>query len=156
MPSRASICNLLGDLYVKLDNIRAAATYFWECLKLNPYKISAYIKLCDISPDCPDFNKAMLPKDVFVDFDPMTTDLSKSSNLYLPPQPSPETCEISFSAPLSPDEIARNRTSMPRVRDDYHDITVNQLKSLIKYQPNILEEDSPLIQSQPQRYVGYH
>ena len=111
--------NLLGDLYLKIDNIRAASICFWNCLENNPYKFSAYIKLCDIAPDCKDFNLEKLPKDIFVDFDEDTADLSRSPNPYLPAPPSPDVTEITFLAELPPSSVVKNGCSMPDLKDDY-------------------------------------
>lgn len=151
MPSKASLCNLLGDLYLKLDNIRAASIYYWDCLRSNPYKISAYTKLCDIAPDCIDFNLAKLPQDIFVDFDPTSTDLSKSPNSYLPPRPSPEVSDISFFDELQPSEVNRNSSFMPEIIDDYHHITVDQLRALVKHSPKILDYDDALLNIEYER-----
>jgi hypothetical protein len=152
MPSKASLFNLLGDLYLKLDNIRAASMYFWDCLKSNPYKITAYTKLCDIAPDRIDFNLAKLPQDIFVDFDASTTDLSKSpQHTFLPARPSPEVSEISFSSEIAPEQIKRNSSFMPEITDDYHDITVNQLRALVKHSPKVLDDDDALLQNEYER-----
>lgn len=151
MPSKASLCNLLGDLYLKLDNIRAASIYYWDCLRSNPYKISAYTKLCDIAPDCIDFNLAKLPQDIFVDFDPTSTDLSKSPSSYLPPKPSPEVSDISFFDELQPSEVNRNSSFMPEIIDDYHHITVDQLRALVKHSPKILDYDDALLNIEYER-----
>lgn len=151
MPSKASICNLLGDLYVKLDNIRAASIYYWDCLKSNPFKMSAYMKLCDIAPDCVDFDKTKLPEDIFIDFNISSTNLSKSPNAYLPVLPSTDVSEISFSTPLTVDQVRKNSFSMPGLKDNYRDITVSELRALIKHSSSILEADSPLLKNQPQR-----
>lgn len=144
MPSKASLCNLLGDLYLKLDNIRAASIFFWRCLESNPYKISAYTKLCDIAPDCNDFYSAKLPTDIFTSFNPSTTDLSKSQNFYLPSTPSPDVSEISFLTELSPSTVMKNGYSMPDLRDDYQNITVDQLRALVKISPKIVTDGDDL------------
>lgn len=151
MPSKASLCNLLGDLYVKLDNIRAASIYYWECLKQNPYKISAYTKLCDIAPDCIDFNTAKLPQDIFTDFELATTDLSKSQHSYLPPRPSADVSEINFSEDLTSSSVQWNSFSVPDINDDYQDITVGQLRALVRYSPKVIEDDDELLHTEYER-----
>lgn len=153
MPSKSSLCNLLGDLYLKLDNIRAASIYFWDCLNSNPYKLLAYTKLCDIAPDCIEFNTAKLPKDIFKKFDTTATDLSKSPYSYLPPPPTPEVFEISFSNELLTSAVKRNNCSMPDLSDDYYDISVDQLRALVKFSPKVIEDDSELLASDYERFV---
>lgn len=152
MPSKASLCNLLGDLYLKLDNIRAASIFFWRCLESNPYKISAYTKLCDIAPDCNDFYSAKLPTDIFTSFNASTTDLSKSQNFYLPSSPSPDVSEISFLTELSPSTVMKNGYSMPDLRDDYQNITVDQLRALVKISPKIVTDGNDLFTNGYERY----
>ncbi|KAG2237222.1 hypothetical protein INT48_006626 [Thamnidium elegans] len=151
MPSKASLCNLLGDLYVKLDNIRAAAIYYWECLKQNPYKISAYTKLCDIAPDCIDFNAAKLPEDIFTDFELATTDLSKSPHSYFPPRPSADVSEINFSEDLTSSSVEWNSFSVPDINNDYQEITVGQLRALVRYSPKVIEDDDELLHTEYER-----
>lgn len=152
MPSKASLCNLLGDLYTKLDNIRAAAIYFWECLKHNPYKISAYTKLCDIAPDCVDFTTAKLPKDIFIDFELSEIHLTKSPHTYLPPRPSPDVSDISFQETSS---FVRNQFSVPDIKDDYQEITVDQLRALVRYSPKVIEDEDTLLHTEYERYVFF-
>jgi hypothetical protein len=153
MPSRSSLCNLLGDLYLKLDNIRAASIYFWDCLQNNPYKLSAYTKLCDIAPDCIDFNTAKLPKDIFKKFDVATVDLSKSPYSYWPQPPTPEVSEISFSNELSASTVKKNNCSMPDLSEDYYDISVDQLRALVKFSPRVLEDENELLVDDYERFV---
>lgn len=153
MPSKSSLCNLLGDLYLKLDNIRAASIYFRECLKTNPYKLSAYTKLCDIAPDCVDFDTVKLPTDIFKKFDTATTDLSKSPYSYLPPPPAPEVFEISFSNELLTSSVKKNNCSMPDLSDDYYDISVDQLRALVKFSPRVVEDDNELLANDYDRFV---
>ncbi|KAI9472202.1 MAG: hypothetical protein EXX96DRAFT_642715 [Benjaminiella poitrasii] len=141
MPSRSSIYNLLGDLYVKLDNIRSAANYYWECLLNNPYKISAYIKLCEIAPDVVDFKTTKLPKDIFTHLDPASIDLSRSSSSYLPPPPSTKISDISFSDNLPPSSIKENDCSMPEINDDDHNFSIDQLRALVRVSSKIMEKD---------------
>ncbi|KAF1807300.1 hypothetical protein V8B55DRAFT_1464414 [Mucor lusitanicus] len=141
MPSKASLCNLLGDLYMKLDNIRAASIYYWTCLESNPYKISAYMKLCDIAPDI-DFDTAKLPQDIFTNFDPATTDLSRSSQSYLPSAISMNQCDISFSDELPSTCVRKNSWDMPQLKDEYHDTTVDQLRALVRVSSKISEENN--------------
>ncbi|KAI7904030.1 uncharacterized protein BX663DRAFT_506150 [Cokeromyces recurvatus] len=151
MPSRSSICNLLGDLYVKLDNIRLAATYYWDCLLNNPYKISAYIKLCEIAPDVVDFNKTKLPKDIFVDLDPAVINLSRSSLSYLPPFPSANISDISFSNDLPPSSIKKNGCSMPEIHGDYHDFSIDQLRALVTVSSKIVLDHDKLPEHEYER-----
>ncbi|GAN08642.1 hypothetical protein MAM1_0216d08157 [Mucor ambiguus] len=141
VPSKASLCNLLGDLYMKLDNIRAASIYYWTCLEFNPYKISAYMKLCDIAPDI-DFSTAKLPQDIFTNFDPATTDLSRSSQSYLPSTISMSQCDISFSGELASASVRKNSWDMPQLRDEYHDTTVHQLRALVRVSSKLSEESN--------------
>ncbi|CEP08203.1 hypothetical protein [Parasitella parasitica] len=151
MPSKASLCNLLGDLYLKLDNIRAASMYYWDCLKSNPYKISAYMKLCDIAPDNIDFNTAKLPKDIFTNFDPVTTDLSRSSQPFLPATPSLDLSDISFHNELSSSSVKKNSWSMPELRDEYHDTSVDQLRALVRFSSKIIPENNENIGEEYER-----
>lgn len=153
MPSRGSLCKLLGDLYVKLDNIKAASMYYLECLHFNPFKFSAYMKLCDIAPDFPDFDEVANPQDIFSNFKISEMDLSRSPNPYNPPQASSEVSEISFSKPVPLDQVRKSNYSMPGIRDDFRDVTIQQLRSLIEYSPKILEDDDPLLENQPERYT---
>lgn len=151
MPSKASLCNLLGDLYLKLDNIRGASIYYWSCLKSNPYKLSAYMKLCDIAPDNIDFNAAKLPKDIFTNFDPATTDLSRSSQSYLPATPSLDLSDISFHNELSSSSVQKNSWSMPELRDEYHDTSVDQLRALVRFSSKIIEDNNENIDNEYER-----
>ncbi|KAI8334963.1 hypothetical protein BC941DRAFT_430791 [Chlamydoabsidia padenii] len=88
MPSQSSIRNLLGELYIKLENIRGAATQLWKCLAHNRFKFTAFTKICDISPDVANLDTAKSPNDIFKDFDLTTTSLELSSESNLPPLPS--------------------------------------------------------------------
>lgn len=137
-PNRSSLCNLLGDLYVGLDNIRAAARSYWECLRINPYKISAYTKLCDIAPDVINFSKAKLPKDIFKDF-PETLDLSVHQQVDPSLLPSADAPGLVFHE-CPPYE--KNTYSMPGLNDsEFETISIEQLRTLIKFKPKIADLD---------------
>ncbi|KAI8641660.1 hypothetical protein BD408DRAFT_444096 [Parasitella parasitica] len=151
MPSKASLCNLMGDLYLKLDNIRAASIYYWDCLKSNPYKLSAYMKLCEIAPDNIDFKAAKLPKDIFTNFDPATTDLSRSSQSYLPATPSLDLSGISFHNELTSSLVKKNTWSMPELRDEYHDTSVDQLRALVRLSSKVIHENNENISDEYER-----
>ncbi|KAI7894620.1 uncharacterized protein EV154DRAFT_438092 [Mucor mucedo] len=139
MPSEASLCNLLGDLYVKLDNVTAASKYYYRCLKINPYKISAYINLCDIAADS-NIIADKLKNEIFVDFDVSKTNLSRSPHTYLPVLPSTDAPGITFLPEISPSNVVKNSSSVPAIKY-YQDISVKQLRALIKYSPSITNDN---------------
>lgn len=150
MPSKASLYNLLGDLYVKLDNISAACRYFWQCLKINPYKISAYTKLCDIAADCVDVATTNIRKEIFVDFDTSKTNLSRSPHSFLPAPPSVDESEIDFFVEITSSDTIANSFSVPAIKD-YQDITVDQLRALVKFNPKVIDEDDESLDNEYQR-----
>ncbi|EIE88634.1 hypothetical protein RO3G_13345 [Rhizopus delemar RA 99-880] len=123
-PSRSSIATLLGDLYVKLDNIRAAARAYWDALNSNRFKLSAYIKMCDIAPDVINFNKAKLPKDIFKPMDSIDLSLCDVDFSSLSTEP-----EIMFRQPLK--EFERTPHSMPDLDEDFTDISMDQLRAYV-------------------------
>lgn len=104
----------MGELYFKLENIRGAAIHLWQCLAHNPFKLTAFTKICDISPDVSNLENAISPNDIFKDFDLKTTHLDRFSDADLPPLPSTsisksslprQTKHTSLSSPIS---IPRN------------------------------------------------
>ena len=105
-PSRSSIATLLGDLYVKLDNIRAAAKAYWDALNSNRFKLSAYIKMCDIAPDVINFSLCD------ADFSSLSTEP-----------------EIMFRQPLK--EFERTSHLMPDLDEDFTDISMDQLRAYV-------------------------
>ncbi|CAO3618315.1 unnamed protein product [Cunninghamella echinulata] len=88
MPSIATMTGLLGEIYIKLENIHASAVYLWDSLEHNPFKITAFTKICDIAPDVADLETASVSLDVFKDFNINDTNLRRSSDLYCPALPS--------------------------------------------------------------------
>lgn len=108
MPSQASIRNLMGELYIKLENIRGAAIHLWQCLAHNPFKLTAFTKICDISPDVSNLDNAISPNDIFKDFDLKTTHLDRFSGADLPPLPS-----TSISKPSLPRQSKHTALSSP-------------------------------------------
>lgn len=151
MPSEASLCNLLGDLYVKLDNVTAATKYYQRCLRINPYKISAHINLCDIAADS-SINTKKLKKEIFVGFDASKTNLSRSPHTYLPAMPSADAPGITFLPKILPSKIVKNSSSVPAIKY-YQDISVKQLRALVKYNPNITDDDDDDDDNELQRFV---
>ncbi|KAG2236703.1 hypothetical protein INT48_000701 [Thamnidium elegans] len=144
LPSKASLCTLLADLYIKLDNIKAAAKYLWICLESNPYKITAYNRLCDIAPDCIDFNTAKLPKHVFTCFEEPLVDLNRNPDRYLSSAvPKLNVSDIQFSSKIEEESgsVESNYYSMPNIR--YSDnISTEQLRSLVNLRPKLIDDDA--------------
>ncbi|KAI8970465.1 hypothetical protein BDF20DRAFT_891462 [Mycotypha africana] len=152
IPSKASMYNLLGDLYAKLDHIRGAATSYWSCLKLNPFKLTAYTKLCDIAPDIPNFEKAKLPKDIFVDFDLDTTDLSTSANTPMMPSFSAFADNLTFNVNVEPLETQNNKIEILKVQKEYSPITLNDLRQFAGAISNMYEDKESLFVHDIERY----
>ncbi|RCI06406.1 hypothetical protein CU098_000882, partial [Rhizopus stolonifer] len=99
--------------------------------------------LCDIAPDNIDLKAAgMLPKDTFKQLDFDDIDLSKSPISYLPPKPSADQHDISFNDNLATcNEIRNNSWSLPAIRNDYRELSVNELKALVKNIPDTIDEE---------------
>ncbi|KAG2227113.1 hypothetical protein INT45_003843 [Circinella minor] len=151
MPSRGSINNLLGELYSKLENIQGAAIHLWESLDDNPFKISAYTTLCDIAPDVIDFENAALPNDIFKDFVPDSTCLDRAPlpqrKEQLPRPPSTSIVGITLKGPRpSLDQV---EPYMPSLRNDYQDVSLDQLRSLVFF--SHVMKDGDITDIQPQR-----
>ncbi|KAI8373218.1 uncharacterized protein BYT42DRAFT_647142 [Radiomyces spectabilis] len=152
MPTRASLCALLGDLYTKLENVRTAAIYFSQCLKHDPFDLSAFLKLCELAPDVSGINVGKLPDIVYKEFT-KETDLSRSDPSS-PSPPLPSLVGIRFQEVIS--ELSndpRTQLTMPIMRGKYHDLTLEELRALVHYnqkgpRPLTLEE---LNSRQPQR-----
>ncbi|KAI8081581.1 uncharacterized protein BX664DRAFT_285703 [Halteromyces radiatus] len=87
MPSQSTITNLLGELYIKLDQVSASAKQLKRSIVHNPFKLTAFTKLCDIAPDVVDFNKAVSPNEIFKEFNLHTTNLDRSAKVNLPSLP---------------------------------------------------------------------
>lgn len=143
MPSRGSINNLLGELYSKLENIQGSAIHLWECLDDNPFKLSAYTTLCDIAPDVIDFDTAALPNDIFKDFT-SDTHLERSQQQQYPKPPSASMVGITLKDPEpSLDEV---EPYMPSLRNDYQDVSLDQLRSLVFFSHQLNDSDITEIQ----------
>lgn len=143
LPSKASLCSLLADLYIKLNNTRAAAKYLWMCLQSNPYKVTAYNRLCDIAPDCVDFKTAQLPEHVFTSFQESKIDLRRNPHPYLLSdiiKPDPNASDIQFYKEIDPSSVRLNLHSLPAIRHN-DTITVDQLRSFVTYQAKIIDND---------------
>lgn len=152
MPSEASLCNLMGDLFVKLDNVTSASKYYRRCLQINPYKISACTNLCDIAADS-NVTATKLRKEIFVDFNASKTNLSRSPHSFLPALPSIDAPGIHFLPKILPSDVVKNQSSVPAI--EYNkDITVAQLRALVRYSPIIIndDDDDENIDSEYQRF----
>lgn len=126
------------------------------CLESNPYKITAYNKLCDIAPDSIDFNTTKLPKHVFTCFEEPLVDLERNRDHY--PSfavPNPNASDIQFSSKIEEElgSVERNKYLMPQVR--YSDnISAEQLRILVNLRPMLIDEDIYEIpRDDSQRYI---
>lgn len=166
LPSRGSICNLLGELYAKLENIRASSIYLWQALNDSPFKISAYTNLCDIAPDIANFDLAATtnpsssssssssslpfasPDDLFKDFD--TAQLDSTTTTTAPQHPSLPTSSI-YGIEDQPSINVLDKPSlglyMPSLRKGHSDnISLDQLRSLVHYSHKMRDTDLSGIQ----------
>lgn len=84
MPSQASIRNLLGELYNKMDNMHGSAQQLLQCLTENPFKLTAYINMCNIAPDAGQPDSVISPSSIFKEFNLDTTPLERSTEFNLP------------------------------------------------------------------------
>ncbi|KAI9314872.1 hypothetical protein BX666DRAFT_2029115 [Dichotomocladium elegans] len=148
-PSRASMCNLLGELYAKLENIRASSIYLWQSLADSPFKLSAHTALCDIAPDIVDFDASTLRSSTFQDLDEHVH-LECCPVQQGPQLPSLSVTDISNSEtrPLALDKNALG-LYMPSLREGYKDISLEQLRSLVYCSHKMRDND--LSEVEPQR-----
>ncbi|KAI9282759.1 hypothetical protein BY458DRAFT_531135 [Sporodiniella umbellata] len=137
-PSRSSLYHLLGDLYVQKDNINAATEAYKQCLELNPYKISAYLKLCDIAPDTAAFESEASADEFFKDLPSDILDILPSTKSHLPPLPDSGRSDISFKEKKTDGEYDR---PMPDFRETFHDVSLVELKDMVADHPNFSYED---------------
>ncbi|KAI8978537.1 hypothetical protein BDB01DRAFT_799126 [Pilobolus umbonatus] len=122
LPSVASMYALLGDLYVSLENIQAAAIYYLKCLRLNPYKLSVHMKLCDIAHDAS--LDIVRIQEVYEGFKSQPLDMS-CTDTQEPPPPSPEIIDFSLNTVVVPEGDL-----MPPLTP-FTDISVKQLRSVV-------------------------
>lgn len=80
--------SLLGELYIKLENIRASAMQLWDSLACNPFKITTFTKICDIAPDIADMKTATASLEVFKKFNSNNINLQRSPDPHYPTYPS--------------------------------------------------------------------
>ncbi|KAI8065630.1 hypothetical protein BC940DRAFT_303882 [Gongronella butleri] len=124
-PSEATLMHLLGELYIKLDNIRAAAAHLFSSLRANPFKLAAYIKVCEIAPDVINVADAVVPEDIFREFTLSTTSLKPNIATHnaLPPLPSanapagirfPPSAQKSPSSPASAAATTTTTAAAPK------------------------------------------
>lgn len=166
LPSRGSICNLLGELYAKLENIRASSIYLWQALNDSPFKISAYTNLCDIAPDIANFDLAATtnnvdmsssssssslpfasPDDLFKDFTPDTVHLDTTSTPHHPTLPTSSTHDIDEHPSINLLDKPSLGLYMPSLRKGHSDnISLDQLRSLVHYSHKMRDTDLSGIQ----------
>ncbi|KAI8874559.1 hypothetical protein K501DRAFT_104358, partial [Backusella circina FSU 941] len=124
-PSIASIHLLLGDLYVKIDHMRPASIHYKACLELDPFKLSAFIKLCDIASDC-------FPLDANVTatlFKPMKDiNTTKKSKSFIPSLPDKNAKDITFLNIR--EERPLQSFDLPRLRNVFHKTTLDELRAV--------------------------
>ncbi|KAF7722318.1 hypothetical protein EC973_003442 [Apophysomyces ossiformis] len=145
-PSLASMYNLLGEFYAKLDNVRGASIQLWKSLDHNRFKLSAYLQLCDISPDIVGFNTQKLPDEIFKDFSVDTTNLKRCT--FTPRSPAlPSSAVRGIVVPPIDEQLLQSRITghsrvhMPALRNHYQEISVSQLKSLLCPSKSAPEQD---------------
>ncbi|CAO3697154.1 unnamed protein product [Rhizopus stolonifer] len=131
-PSRSSLYNLLGDLYLRLDNVRAATKAYKNCLDINPYKLSAYFKLCDLASDVMDFDQGKAPSEIFKDLPPT---LSISSSLgTLPSLPNSECVDLVFEEKKMRVKSEEGFQKMPDFKEEFEEVTLADMKDVITYE----------------------
>lgn len=163
LPSRGSICNLLGELYAKLENIRASSIYLWQALNDSPFKISAYTNLCDIAPDIANFDLAATtnpsssssslpfasPDDLFKDFSPDTAHLDSTTTTTAqhPSLPTSSVHGIEDQPSINVLDKPSLGLYMPSLRKGHSDnISLDQLRSLVHYSHKMRDTDLSGIQ----------
>ncbi|OBZ83747.1 Cell division cycle protein 27 [Choanephora cucurbitarum] len=130
-----------GDLFSRLENIKEAIICYTDSLRLCPFKLSAFYKLCDLAPDTAAGLKAlgMLPKDTFKPLD--QPNLSRSHRAF-PFSLSLEKEDIVFNDNLAQhNQLETNSWSLPAIRNDYRELSVDELKALVRNMPDPLDED---------------
>ncbi|KAI8364947.1 hypothetical protein BD560DRAFT_333011 [Blakeslea trispora] len=140
-PSKASLYDLLGDLFSRLENTTEAIRCYVASLKLCPFKISAHHKLCDLAPDTAGLKSlGMLPNEAFKPLDQLN--LSKPSNSSFPFSISLEKEDIVFNDDLAHhNQLEANSWSLPAIRNDYRDLTVDELRALVRNIPDPMDEE---------------
>ncbi|KAI8584254.1 hypothetical protein K450DRAFT_218898 [Umbelopsis ramanniana AG] len=100
-PTRASICQLLGTISIKLEVIQSAVGHLRECLADDCFKITAYYQLCDIGPDGRGSKDIDNPQAIFEDLRYSDKVLERCSHQHRPRYPATTVDKSSESIILS-------------------------------------------------------
>jgi hypothetical protein len=105
--------------------MRPASIQYKACLEADPLKLSAFIKLCDIAPDCFSLN-ADVTRILFKPMERLNTD--KKSSSFLPHLPEKNVTDITF-VDVMPDRRLQSY-ELPRLRKVFRKTTLDELKAV--------------------------
>lgn len=133
--------HVLGELYTKLENIRAAAMHYQNCLRESPFKLASYTQLCDIAPDAMLIDPLDTVKELLRDFSSDNTRLERGRQKINIGSPNPAlTGEMNIKPERDHGTDTggeKHRMSeelepyMPSLRDAHSDIPLEQLRAIV-------------------------